>query len=221
MVVSGRWLHSSRAFVFGVELGCRAPPAVPGPEQVQQLRLEIRQHRLLVPRACHLVQVELGQEQRIFEEGAADQQVALRSHDDGAALQPLASLKTGKLCRRYIDAVLVGDALEHRFPPSHASGPALRIIDAFTVRPDTTRRGSAGDENELCSIQSGERGHQRVPRVLAHDHCRAAPRDIERAHRMPVLDKPLFIEHAVGWEKDLSVYVPDTGLRSTERRIEC
>ena len=62
-----------------------------------------------------------------------------------------------------------------------------------------------------AAIQRGNETCERVPRVLAHEHRRAAPRRVERAHLIAALDEPLFIEQAIRRQETLPMNVQDLG----------
>jgi hypothetical protein len=60
-----------------------------------------------------------------------------------------------------------------------------------------------------------------MPRVLAYEDGGPTPRCVEGAYPVAPLHEPLLIEHAVGGEEILAVYVTDERLIAAEPHAHC
>src|SRR6185437_13104322 len=88
------------------------------------------------------------------------------------------------------------------------------------AQPARGRRTRHNDQLRAFERRDGRR--ERVPGILANeDGGLPTPTRVERAHAiLSPIDEPLFIEHAVRRQKDLTMDVTDLGLLVAERRVQ-
>src|SRR5438128_2594341 len=108
------------------------------------------------------------------------------------------------------------DALENPLPPHHAR----RQPGAFLVHPRAARRRRTRHDDELGSLERGDRARERMPRVLAHQDRRAAPPGVEGPDLAAASHEPLLVEHSVRGEEHLAVHVLDARVLAAEGGVE-
>jgi hypothetical protein len=127
-------------------------------------------------------------------------------------LERLAAFEPRELRHDQVDAMLRGDGLHGSLPPARAAGPQV----AIGVGLETASRARPGHDEQLRPIERGDGRHQRVPRVLAHDHGGAPESGVVGLNRESRLDETLFVEDSVGGKENLAVNVPDARVGSAE-----
>ena len=107
-------------------------------------------------------------------------------------------------------------------PALQAGGNRLVV---FAQRHDprghhTSRGRRAWNEQELRTVERGQRWHDRVPSILANNYGHPAPARVERLHAASRVHEPPLVKHSVGREKHLAMNVEDLRLVTLERGVE-
>ena len=125
--------------------------------------------------------------------------------DERAALEHAPALAAHETRERDVHAVLLGDVADQPVPARHAR----RNRDAVGALERAARRRRGRHEHHVRAVERRDQPRERMPRILADQHGRAAPRRVERADGVAALDEPLLVEQAVRREEVLPVHVQD------------
>src|SRR6266511_3869902 len=219
---AGCGMRDASPFVAGSN-ATRIPP----PETFDQYReraLQVRQQRRIGPRRRQRVEIDVGGEQRFFEQRAARDDSSRRVDHRRRAGKALAALEPHEVRECDEHAMLLGDTAHDPLPPHDGRRQRLAFTIVVLARA-SGRRGTRHDE-QLRALERGHRGGERMPRVLTdQDRGGPAPTGLERAHAvLAAVHETLFVEHAVRRQEHLAMHVPDCGLlvrveRDVERRV--